>query len=128
MADNKTILIIDDGAHIRVLMEQTLENLEDEGLDLLPTSNGAEPFDMIQTENPDFVFLDVMMPKLNGFEVCQTVKGDVATQSTYVIMLTAKSQDFEQQRGREVGAELYVTKPSDPDEILDKATEVLGLD
>ncbi|MEL7352996.1 MAG: response regulator [Cyanobacteria bacterium P01_A01_bin.116] len=128
MADNKTILIIDDGAHIRVLMEQTLENLEDEGLDLLTTSNGAEPFDMIQTENPDFVFLDVMMPKLNGFEVCQTVKGDVATQSTYVIMLTAKSQDFEQQRGREVGADLYVTKPSDPDEILDKATEVLGLD
>lgn len=53
MADNKTILIIDDGAHIRVLMEQTLENLEDEGLDLLTTSNGAEPLDMIQTENPD---------------------------------------------------------------------------
>lgn len=111
MADNKTILIIDDGAHIRVLMEQTLENLEDEGLDLLTTSNGAEPLDMIQTENPDFVFLDVMMLKLNGFEVCQAVKGNVATQGTYVIMLTAKGQDFDQQRGHKMGADLYMTKP-----------------
>lgn len=127
MTDSKTVLIVDDEAHIRVLMEQTLEDLEDEGVELLIATNGAEALDVIRTANPDLVFLDVMMPKLNGFEVCQTVKADAATQGTYIIMLTAKGQDFDEQRGRDVGADLYMTKPFDPDEILDKATEVLGL-
>ncbi|MGB3294111.1 MAG: response regulator [Phormidesmis sp.] len=124
---SKTILIVDDEAHIRVLMEQTLEDLEDEGVMLLTASDGAEALALIQTENPDLVFLDVMMPKMNGFEVCQAVKGDSATQGTYIIMLTAKGQEFDQKQGREVGADLYMTKPFDPDEILHKATEVLAI-
>lgn len=123
---NQTILIVDDEAHIRVLMEQTLEDLEDDGVELLTASNGAEALEIIQSENPNLVFLDVMMPKMNGFEVCQTVKGDVMTQGTYIIMLTAKGQEFDQQRGHEAGADLYMTKPFDPDEILDKATEILA--
>lgn len=127
MTVNKTILIVDDEAHIRVLMEQTLEDLEDEGVELMTASNGEEALTLIQSENPDLVFLDVMMPKLNGFEVCQAVKEDANTQGSYIIMLTAKGQEFDQQRGREVGADLYMTKPFDPDEILDKATEILSL-
>lgn len=124
---NKTILIVDDEAHIRVLIEQTLEDLEDEGVELLTASNGAEALTLIQTQKPDLVFLDVMMPKMNGFEVCKAVKSDVATRNTYVIMLTAKGQEFDQQQGREVGANLYMTKPFDPDEVLDKATEILAI-
>lgn len=124
---NKTILIVDDEAHIRVLMEQTLEDLEDTGVELLTATNGAEALTLIQTEKPDLVFLDVMMPKMNGFEVCQTVKQDADTQSTYIIMLTAKGQEFDQQQGREVGADLYMTKPFDPDEVLEKATAILAL-
>ena len=124
---NKTILIVDDEAHIRVLIEQTLEDLEDEGVELLTASNGAEALTLIQTQKPDLVFLDVMMPKMNGFEVCKAVKSDVATQNTYVIMLTAKGQEFDQQQGREVGANLYMTKPFDPDEVLDKAIEILAI-
>lgn len=124
---NKTILIVDDEAHIRVLIEQTLEDLEDEGVELLTASNGAEALTLIQTQKPDLVFLDVMMPKMNGFEVCKAVKSDVATQNTYVIMLTAKGQEFDRQQGREVGANLYMTKPFDPDEVLDKAIEILAI-
>ncbi|MGD1898339.1 MAG: response regulator transcription factor [Phormidesmis sp.] len=123
----KTILIVDDEAHIRILMEQTLEDLEDEGVELLTASNGEEALGIIQEEHPDLVFLDVMMPKMNGFEVCQTVKSDAATQDTYVIMLTAKGQEFDEQKGREMGANLYMTKPFDPDEILEKAVEVLAI-
>lgn len=124
---NKTILIVDDEIHIRVLMEQTLEDLEDEGVELLTAANGAEALELIQTEKPDLVFLDVMMPKMNGFEVCQVVKGNLETKETYIIMLTAKGQEFDQQQGHEAGANLYMTKPFDPDEVLKKAAEVLSI-
>ena len=124
---NRTILIVDDEAHIRILMEQTLEDLEDEGIELLTASNGAEALELIETERPTLVFLDVMMPKMDGFEVCQAVKGSNLLQDTYIIMLTAKGQEFDQQRGQEVGANLYMTKPFDPDEVLEKATEILGV-
>jgi two-component system, OmpR family, alkaline phosphatase synthesis response regulator PhoP len=123
----KTILIADDEAHIRILMEQTLEELEDEGVELLTATNGAEALTIIQTQKPDLVFLDVMMPKMNGFEVCQTIKQDAATQDIYIIMLTAKGQEFDLKKGKEVGADLYMTKPFDPDEIVARASEVLGL-
>jgi two-component system, OmpR family, alkaline phosphatase synthesis response regulator PhoP len=121
------ILIADDEAHIRVLMEQTLEELEDEGVELLLATNGAEALASIQANQPDLVFLDVMMPKLNGFEVCQTVKRDPQLQAVYIVMLTAKGQEFDAQKGKEVGADLYMTKPFDPDEIVEKARSVLGL-
>ncbi|MBX2864467.1 MAG: response regulator [Leptolyngbyaceae cyanobacterium MAG.088] len=125
---NKSILIVDDEVHIRVLMEQTLEELEDEGVELLTATNGAAALEIIRSEKPDLVFLDVMMPKMNGFEVCQSVKEDVAIQNTYIIMLTAKGQEFDQQKGLKAGANLYMTKPFDPDEILEKATEVLDIE
>jgi two-component system, OmpR family, alkaline phosphatase synthesis response regulator PhoP len=123
----KTILIADDEAHIRILMEQTLEELEDAGVELLIASNGAEALEVIQTQKPNLVFLDVMMPKMNGFEVCQAVKQDANIQDVYIIMLTAKGQEFDQQKGKEVGADLYMTKPFDPDEIVERASVVLGL-
>ena len=64
-----TILIVDDEAHLRSLIQQTLEELEDEGVELLTASNGEEALETIQKVRPDLVFLDVMMPKLSGFDV-----------------------------------------------------------
>ena len=125
---NKTILIVDDEVHIRILMEQTLEELEDQGVELLTATNGAEALDLIQTRRPDLVFLDVMMPKMNGFEVCQAVKQDTASQNTYIIMLTAKGQELDQKQGLESGANLNMTKPFDPDDVLEKAAAVLALE
>lgn len=121
------ILIVDDEPHIRILLEQTLEELEDEGVELLIEENGADALETIKEEKPGLVFLDVMMPKMNGFEVCHTVKNELHIEDVYIIMLTAKGQEFDKQKGNEVGTDIYMTKPFDPDKIVEKAREVLGL-
>ena len=121
------ILIVDDEPHIRLLIEQTLEDLEDQGVELLLATNGEEALDVIQAERPPLVFLDVMMPKLNGFEVCHTVKREWGLQDVTIVMLTAKGQESDRQKGEAVGADTYVTKPFDPDELLQLTEQILGL-
>ncbi len=122
------ILIVDDEAHIRMLLEQTLEELEDEGVEILTAQNGEEALETIKAEKPALVFLDVMMPKMNGFEVCQAVKRELELDEVYIVMLTAKGQEYDKQKGAEVGADIYMTKPFDPDEIVEKAAEVLNIE
>jgi two-component system, OmpR family, alkaline phosphatase synthesis response regulator PhoP len=124
---DKRILIVDDEVHIRILMEQTLEDLEDIGVELLVACDGAEALEMIRSQRPDLVFLDVMMPKMSGFEVCQAVKSDADLKSTYIVILTAKGQEFDVNKGQEVGADRYMTKPFDPDQIFRLAVDVLEL-
>lgn len=125
---SKKLLIVDDEPHIRLLLEQTLEELEDEGVELLTAENGEEALEIVKTEKPDLMFLDVMMPKMNGFDVCNAVKNELKIPDIYIIMLTAKGQEFDKQKGEELGANLYMTKPFDPDEVLEKAQEILGLE
>ncbi len=120
------ILIVDDEPHLRMLIQQTLEELEDEGVELLAAANGEEALDIIREEKPNLVFLDVMMPKKNGFDVCNAVKNELGLRDIYIILLTAKGQEFDRQRGQEVGADLYMTKPFDPDALVAKARSVLG--
>ena len=124
---NKKILIVDDEPHIRLLLEQTLEDLEEEGVELLIADNGEEALNTIKIEKPDLVFLDVMMPKMNGFDVCNAVKNELSIKGVYIIMLTAKGQEFDKLKGKEVGADLYMTKPFDPDEVVKKSMQVLEL-
>ena len=121
------ILIVDDEAHLRMLIQQTLEELEDDGVELLTATNGEEALETIQAEKPRLVFLDVMMPKLSGFDVCNRVKNTLGLNDVYIVLLTAKGQEFDRQKGQEVGADVYMTKPFDPDALLEKAREVLGL-
>jgi two-component system alkaline phosphatase synthesis response regulator PhoP len=123
----KKILIVDDEPFIRTLLEETLEEFEDEGVELIVASNGIEGWALVQRERPSLVFLDVMMPKMSGYEVCQRIKQDDELASTYVIMLTAKGQEVDRERGEEVGADEYVTKPFDPDHIIARAQEILGI-
>jgi DNA-binding response OmpR family regulator len=122
-----TILIVDDEAHIRLLIEQTLEDLEEDGVVLMTADNGETALEIIKTEQPRLVFLDVMLPKMNGFDVCQKVKRELGLGKVYVVILTAKGQEFDKQRGEAAGADVYMTKPFDPDELLAKAKEVLGV-
>ena len=124
---NRKILIVDDEAHLRMLIEQTLEDLQDEGVELLTAGNGEEALEKIKTEKPNLVFLDVMMPKMSGFDVCQAVKKDLQLDQVHIVLLTAKGQEFDKHKGQEVGADLYMTKPFDPDALLAKAKEVLGI-
>ena len=121
------ILIVDDEAHLRMLIQQTLEDLEDEGVQLLTASNGEEALETIRSAKPNLVFLDVMMPKLSGFDVCERAKQTPGLDGIYIVLLTAKGQEFDRKRGQEVGADLYMTKPFDPNALLQKARDVLGL-
>ena len=121
------LLIVDDEPHIRMLIQQTLEELEDEDVSFYSAENGEEALEIIKIENPQLVFLDVMMPKMNGMEVCRTVKKDLGMDKVFIVLLTAKGQELDRQKGIEVGANLYMTKPFDPEVILSKAREVLGL-
>jgi DNA-binding response OmpR family regulator len=120
------ILIADDEPHIRLLIEQTLEDIEDEGVELLIAKDGKEALDIIKIYKPDLVFLDVMMPKMNGFEVCNEVKNNLKISGTYVILLTAKGQEVDRLKGAEVGADMYMTKPFNPDDVVEKAREILS--
>lgn len=122
------LLIVDDEAHIRMLIGQTLEDLEEEGVEFLSAENGEEALKLIQEENPQLVFLDVMMPKMNGMEVCRRVKKELGLNNVFIVLLTAKGQELDRQKGIEVGADVYMTKPFDPEAILAKAKEVLGID
>ena len=121
------ILIVDDEAHIRMLIEQTLEELEDEGVEFLTAENGEIALEIIREEKPNLVFLDVMMPKMNGMEVCRKVKKELEMNDVFIVLLTAKGQELDRLKGQEVGADVYMTKPFDPEVILDKAKEVLGI-
>jgi two-component system alkaline phosphatase synthesis response regulator PhoP len=123
----RRILIVDDEAHLRMLIQQTLEELEDEGVELLTASNGEEALATIESLKPNLVFLDVMMPKLSGFDVCERTKHQLGLHDVYIVLLTAKGQEFDRQRGQQVGADLYMTKPFDPDALVQKARDVLGM-
>ncbi|OIQ50707.1 response regulator transcription factor [Desulfovibrio caledoniensis] len=124
----KKILIVDDEVHIKMLLEQTLEELEDEfEVDLYTASDGEEGLEFIRSKRPDLVFLDIMMPKMNGYEVCRIIKDDASLKDVKIILLTAKGQEVDRKQGLELGAMMYMTKPFDPDEILRVSKELLEL-
>ena len=124
---NQKLLIVDDESHIRMLIEQTLEELEENGVDFFTAENGEQALEIIKKENPQLVFLDVMMPKMNGMEVCRRVKKELNMDDVYIVLLTAKGQELDRKKGQEVGADIYMTKPFDPETLLQKAKEVLGI-
>lgn len=119
------ILIVDDNPCIRLLIKQALEELEEEGVELLSADNGETALEIIRSEAPELVFLDVMMPKMNGFDVCHAVKNDHALDDVFIVILTVKGQRVDRQRGKDVGADIYMTKPFSPDEVLEVARKAL---
>ncbi|MCU0488153.1 MAG: response regulator [Anaerolineales bacterium] len=125
---DKKILIVDDEPHLRLLISRTLQDLEDEGVELLIANDGEAGLELIQDERPQLVFLDVMMPKKNGFEVCNIVKNELKIHDIFIILLTAKGQEIDVQHGQQVGADLYLTKPFDPDDLLARARTILGFE
>ncbi len=127
MPMSKKILIVDDEVHVRMLLEQTLEELEgDFDVRILTASNGIEAIEAIRLEVPDLVFLDVMMPKLNGYEVCEAVSGDLRLSRVKIVLLTARGQEVDRKQGLRLGAFQYMTKPFDPDEIIEMSRKLLG--
>ena len=123
-----SVLIVDDEQHIRLLIEQALEELEDDGVELLSAPDGEVALDVVRTQAPDLVFLDVTMPKMNGFDACDAIKHELGLTDTFVCMLTAKGQAYDRERGLAAGADLFMTKPFDPDELLAIARRALHLE
>jgi two-component system alkaline phosphatase synthesis response regulator PhoP len=123
----KRILIADDEAFIRILLRQTMESLVDAGVELLSTGNGQEAWELIQSERPDLVILDVMMPGLSGHEICQRIKSEPRLSDIHVMMLTARGQQADRLRSIETGANEYVTKPFDPDDLVQRAAAALDM-
>lgn len=124
----KKLLIVEDELHIRTLLEQALEDLEEEyAVEIITASDGEEGLEIIRRERPTAVFLDIMMPKMNGYEVCKAIKQDPELKDTIIVLLTAKGQEADRRKGLEIGAYDYMTKPFDPDEVVDLAKELLQL-
>lgn len=94
-------------------------------MEIISAENGQEALRLAQTEQPQLVFLDVMMPNIDGLQVCHKIKHELELPEIYVVILTAKGQKYDQQRSQEAGADHFMTKPFDPDELLDLANDVI---
>ena len=122
MTKQPTVLVVDDEPFICrslsfVLRKGNFHVVEDR--------NGEEALAAVRQHRPDLIFMDVMMPKLNGFDVCQAIKADPEYAHTHVILLTAKGQDSDREVGLQAGANEYMTKPFSPTKILERAREIL---
>lgn len=121
--NSKKILIVDDEED---LVETVRFPLEMEGYHVLVSHNGEEALDQARIENPDLILLDLMLPKVDGYEVCHRLKSDDRYKHIPILMLTAKSQEKDMMLGMETGANEYITKPFDIRDLLKKVKERLN--
>lgn len=109
------VMVIDDSKTIRRTAESLLKK---EGMDVISAGDGFEALSMIADYNPDIIFVDIMMPRLDGYQTCALIKHNQKFKSTPVIMLSSKDGLFDRARGRIVGSEEYLTKPFTKEELL----------
>jgi DNA-binding response OmpR family regulator len=119
----KRVLIADDEPNIVASLEFLMEQA---GCEVKVAQDGAAALALVASFRPDLVLLDVMMPVKNGYEVCQQLKSDPASQGIKVILLSAKGRDVEVAKGLELGADAYVTKPFSTRELVAKVKELLA--
>ena len=117
------VLVVDDEPFICRSLTFVLKKGD---YDVIEARDGQEALSAIREHKPDLVFLDVMMPKINGFEVTQAVRGEKDLDDVTIILLTAKGQECDRAVGKDAGADDYMTKPFSPSKILDRAREILG--
>lgn len=118
----ESVLIIDDEADIRDILEY---NLKKEGFTVYTASNGKDGIAIARAENPDLVILDVMMPEMDGIEVCDVLRNDPATKHMRICFLTARSEDYSQIAGLDAGADDYVSKPIKPRVLISRINALL---
>lgn len=120
--DKKRILIVDDEVHIVELVRVCLE---DSDYDIIEAYDGQEALQKAKSEHPDLILLDIMLPKMDGYEVCKALKSVDSTRSIPVVMLTAKGQEVDKVKGFQAGADSYMTKPFSPLRLLTELEERL---
>jgi DNA-binding response OmpR family regulator len=121
MAKGK-ILVVDDEVNITQILEFSIGA---EGYEVITAANGEEAIDKARREQPDLIILDVMMPKIDGFEACRILKANPLTKGIPVVLLTAKGRDIDKRLGQEVGATDYIVKPFSPNKLVDRIHQLL---
>ena len=122
-AATKRILICDDDPVILRLLQV---NLELEGYDVLLAHHGERAIEVATAEHPDLVILDIMMPKLDGYQTCERLKANDETKDIPVVFLSAKAQETDIERGKEYGVAEYLTKPFDPNDLIDVVERLIN--
>ncbi len=120
--DKKRILIVDDEEDILSVLKFRLEA---NNYETLTASDGQEGLNKARTEKPDLIILDLMLPKLDGYKVCRMLKFDESYKAIPIIMFTARVQQKDEELGKEMGADAYVTKPFEPEVLLEKIRQLL---
>ncbi len=119
----QTILVVDDEPSI---IRPLTFILKKNGYQILTAVNGEEGLRLAQEKKPDLIFLDVMMPKKNGYEVCQILKEDAETRDIYVIILTARGVELDEEEKTRIQANEYMSKPFSPIKIVEKVKGILA--
>ncbi len=122
MSEQK-ILIVDDEPYV---IRSLTFVLQKQGYDVSSATNGEEAMAKVRESKPGLMFLDVMMPKKNGYEVCQEIKNDPELSDIYIIMLTAKGQEADREKGLNLGANEFMTKPFSPARVVEKVSGLMG--
>jgi DNA-binding response OmpR family regulator len=121
--DVARILVTDDD---RVIQQLVQVNLELEGYEVDTAGDGEEALVKVGSFKPELIVLDIMMPRMDGREVCRRVKADPATRDIHIVFLSARAQEVDVQSGLDLGADAYVTKPFDPAELIDVVRKLLA--
>jgi two-component system alkaline phosphatase synthesis response regulator PhoP len=117
------ILVVDDEIYIVHILDFSLGM---EGYEVVTALDGEEALRKVQECKPDLVVLDIMMPKMDGYETCKTLKSEESTKHIPVILLSAKGRNVDMQTGYDVGADDYITKPFSPRKLVDRINAMLG--
>ena len=117
------VLIVDDEPNILMSLDFLMRK---EGYDVLVARNGKEALESLENKEPDMVLLDIMMPDVDGYEICQYIRKQENLQNCKVIFLSAKTKETDIQRGYEVGADFYLTKPFSNKNLIGKVKELLS--
>lgn len=118
----KKVLICDDEPHI---IESLAYLVKKEGYEAIIARDGEESLEKAQENSPHLILLDLMMPKKSGFDVCQQLRMDDRTKGTFIMILTARGEEADELRGKEVGADEFLTKPFSPRKLRARLHEIL---
>lgn len=117
-----TVLIVDDSQTLRQMLSELLQK---NGMTVLQATNGIEAKEQIETKAPDLVITDLIMPQMNGYELCRWIKNQPTTQNIPVLICSTKSEEFDRYWGMKQGADAYITKPFHPPELMNTVKQLL---
>jgi len=119
-----TVLVVEDSLTQRQMISDILKD-DEMGASVISVSDGVEAMELIHERRPDLVVLDIVMPRMNGYEVCRQIKTDPKTQDVPEVMCSSKGEEFDRYWGMKQGADAYISKPFEPDELLGTIKKLL---